>query len=164
MGLLCDGPIYPDASAALGIVQRRGIGEVRHIRTQSLWLREAHATMRLDFEKIDGSRNPSHLMTKHLTDTLKQRHLTYINAVPTVGRAKSAPAPSNLEVEDDRYFLATIQVESPPVILKVYEGEIGKGDEGSGLVSSTFRDAPVSQNACDSAARVRHARASRFHP
>jgi hypothetical protein len=100
MGLLYDGTIYADASAALGIVKRRGIGKVRHIRTQSLCLQEAHATKRLGFEKIDGSRKPSDLMTKHLTDTLQQGHLEYINAVPTGGRTETAPALSNLKVED----------------------------------------------------------------
>ena len=78
LGLEYTGTIYADASAALGIVMRRGIGKVRHIRTQSPWLQEAHATKRLGFEKIDGSRNPADLMTKHLSDTLQQRHLEYI--------------------------------------------------------------------------------------
>ena len=54
LGLAYDGVVYADASAALGIVQRRGIGKVRHIRTQSLWLQEAHATKRLGFEKWMG--------------------------------------------------------------------------------------------------------------
>ena len=87
MGLLYDGTIYADASAAVGMVQRRRIGKVRHIRTQSLWLQEAHPTKIIGFEQIDGSRNPSDLMTKHLTDTLQQRRLAHINAVPTGGRA-----------------------------------------------------------------------------
>ena len=51
--------VYADASAALGIVKRRGIGNVRHIRTQSLWLQEACTEKRLAFEKTDGSRNPA---------------------------------------------------------------------------------------------------------
>ena len=75
LGISYKASVYADASAALGIVMRRGIGKVRHIRTQSLWLQEAHATRRLGFEKIDGSRNPADLMTKHLSDTLLSRHL-----------------------------------------------------------------------------------------
>ena len=94
-------------------------------------------------------------MTKHLTDTLQQRHLAYINAVPAAGRAEKAPALSNLDVEDDRYFLGTIHAESPPGILKVYEGEFGKGDERQGCVSSASCDAPAPRNAADSSARVR---------
>ena len=57
LGISMSVAIYSDASAALGIVQRRGIGRVRHIRTQSLWLQEAHAQRRIAFEKVDGSRN-----------------------------------------------------------------------------------------------------------
>ena len=87
----------------------------------------------LGFEKIDGSRNPSDLMTKHLTDTLQQRHLEYINAVPTGGRADTAPALSNLEVENTRYYLGTIHEESIPGILKVYESDFRTGN-GIGLV------------------------------
>ena len=107
-----DGVVYADASAALGIVQRRGIGKVRHIRTQSLWLQEAHATKRLAYEKIDGSRNPSDLMTKHLTDTLQQRHLNYMSTHAVSGRAETAPTLSILEGDHDRYFLGNIQEES----------------------------------------------------
>ena len=51
VALMYKGTIYADASAALGFVQRRGIGKVRHIRTQSLWLQMVHATKRLGFEK-----------------------------------------------------------------------------------------------------------------
>ena len=118
MGLTYDGTIYADASAALGIVQRRGVGKVRHIRTQSLWLQEAHATKRLGFEKIDGSRNPSDLMTKHLTDTLQQRHLEYMNVSAASGRAESAPQLGTLGIEDNRYFLGTVEGSEPRGILK----------------------------------------------
>ena len=67
LGMKLSAAVYADASAALGIVQRRGIGKVRHIRAQCLWLQEARATKRLAFEKIDGGRNPSDLFTKHLS-------------------------------------------------------------------------------------------------
>ena len=74
LGMEYTAAVYTDASAALGIVQRRGIGKVRHLCTQSLWLQEAHATRRVQFEKIDGSRNPSDLFAKHLTDISGQTH------------------------------------------------------------------------------------------
>ena len=93
LGLPYDGVVYADAIAALGIVQRRGIGKVRHIRTQSLWLQEAHATKRLAFEKMYGWRNPSDLMTKPLTDTLQQRYLEHMSTHVVSGRAESALSP-----------------------------------------------------------------------
>ena len=118
MGMYFEATIYADASAALGIVQRRGIGKVRHIRTQSLWLQEAHATKRLGFEKIDGTRNPSDLMTKHLTDTLQQRHLEYMCTQVESGRAETAPTLNNLEADHEHYFLGTVHEEFGKSILK----------------------------------------------
>ena len=53
LGLECKSAVYTDASAALGIVKRRRIGEVRHFRTRSLWLRQANAEKRLCCEKVD---------------------------------------------------------------------------------------------------------------
>jgi len=120
-----------------------------------LWLQEGHATKRIGFEKIDGSRKPSDLMTKHLTDTLQQRHLAYINAVPTGGRAETAPALSALGAEDERYYLGTIHEEIIPGILKKYESEFGTGNctghvrcstdqcDSLGTSDATPSDAPV---------------------
>ena len=91
LGMDFGAAVYTDASAALGIVQRRGVGKVRHLRTQSLWLQEAHASKRVVFEKIDGSRNPSDLFTKHLSEALIDRHMKTLGATPESGRAETAP-------------------------------------------------------------------------
>ena len=132
MGLGYTASIYADASAALGIVQRRGVGKVRHIRTQSLWLQEAHATKRLGFEKIDGSRNPADLMTKHLSDTLQQRHLDQMSAIATTGRAESAPTLNAVDEEDDRYFFGVVFEDENEGILKKSSGGVsGAGSEGA---------------------------------
>ena len=145
LGLEFDASVYADASAALGIVQRRGIGKVRHIRTQSLWLQEAHAQRRLGFEKIDGSRNPSDLMTKHLSDTLQQRHLDYMSAEAAAGRASSAPTLSTVEIDLDRYLYGIFGEDAPRSALKQDAGGIGKylgigsdaatGSEGANILS-----------------------------
>ena len=33
--------MYVDASAAMGIAQRKGLGKIRHLHTQSLWMQDA---------------------------------------------------------------------------------------------------------------------------
>ena len=150
LGLDYAGVIYADASAALGIIMRRGIGKVRHIRTQSLWLQEAHATKRLGFEKIDGSRNPSDLMTKHLTDTLQQRHLDYIRARAAEGRAETAPELSNIEeIINSHYLLGTVFSEAPVGILKNISMNIIEKDERES-------GAPVSSDSRDCQLPLRH--------
>ena len=94
LGMQLSAAVYADASAALGIVQRRGIGKVRHIHTQCLWLQEAHATKRLAFEKTDGRRKPSDLFAKNLSELLMDRRMKLIGAEAESGQAETAPEQS----------------------------------------------------------------------
>eukprot|EP00973_Karenia_brevis_P042827 5928207-Karenia_brevis.AAC.1 len=43
-----------DASAALGIISRKGLGKVRHLDTLHLWIQEVKATREMEFKKVDG--------------------------------------------------------------------------------------------------------------
>ena len=54
-----------DASAAVGIATRRGIGRVRHIELNELWLQDQIARKRICIEKIEGKENISDSLTKH---------------------------------------------------------------------------------------------------
>ena len=60
------GTVYSDSSAALGIVTRSGLGKVRHIRVQYLWLQERVAQSDLMVRKVAGEANPADLLTKGL--------------------------------------------------------------------------------------------------
>lgn len=60
------GKVWTDASAALGVIQRKGLGKTRHIHTHHLWIQEAAAKQRLAFNKIKGTEHCADLMTKHL--------------------------------------------------------------------------------------------------
>ena len=113
LGIQVKVSIYADASAALGIVQRRGIGRVRHVKTQSLWLQEAHAQRRIAFEKVDGSRNPADLLTKHVPELLLDRHLAYLSCVPEDGRAVSAPTLSSLGLNTLPLFGFSLDTTTP---------------------------------------------------
>ena len=57
--------IKSDASAALGIANRIGIGKVRHIEVNQLWLQEVGARKSISAIKVGGTDNPSDLLTKH---------------------------------------------------------------------------------------------------
>ena len=67
-----------DASAATGIVERRGLARVRHIDVDVLWVQEQQARRRLPFQKIAGSENPADLMTKHVTQDKALKYLKLI--------------------------------------------------------------------------------------
>ena len=65
-GLEFRGRVFADASAALGVVNRRGAGRLRHVRIGSLWVQEAQASGSLEYRKVAGSENPADLLTKGL--------------------------------------------------------------------------------------------------
>jgi hypothetical protein len=91
MGVEAVGEVYADSSAALGIAQRQGMGKVRHIRTQALWVQEVRATGRLAYKKVLGSRNPADILTKHVASPLLDQNLATVGVEVRGGRADSAP-------------------------------------------------------------------------
>ena len=97
LGLELQCELYCDSSAALGIAQRAGIGKVRHLRTQGLWVQEVRVAGRITYKKVLGSKNPADLLTKHMTAELSQQHLTTLNQVMVGCRAESAPTLSSAE-------------------------------------------------------------------
>ena len=62
------GEVWGDASAALGITHRKGIGKTRHIQTGFLWIQQIAAEQRLKFAKVLGKVNPADVFTKYLDE------------------------------------------------------------------------------------------------
>ena len=79
------------------ISQRCGIGKVRHLRTQGLWVQEARLTGRLAYRKVLGTKNPADVLTKHVPAELLQRHLETLCTEVRGGRAEAAPELNSLE-------------------------------------------------------------------
>ena len=52
-----DAFLYADASAAIGVANREGLGRIRHLDTQSLWLQQALRQRRLGLGKVLGTEN-----------------------------------------------------------------------------------------------------------
>ena len=67
LGVEVGGRILGDASAALAIIARKGIGRIRHLDTNYLWVQEQAATGKLDYKKVSGKENGSDLFTKALS-------------------------------------------------------------------------------------------------
>ena len=57
-----------DATAALAIMSREGLGKVKHIETQHLWIQECVKNKRITTGKVGTKENVSDLGTKHLTE------------------------------------------------------------------------------------------------
>ena len=91
LGIQLDGDVWGDASAALGIIKRRGLGKTRHIDTGLLWIQEVAAEKRLKVGKVLGRDNPADLYTKYLDWDTIQRHCHRMSSIFDEGRAESAP-------------------------------------------------------------------------
>ena len=55
-----------DASAAIGIASRRGLGKIRHLEVSQLWLQQKVANGDLEVIKVNGEDNLADALTKHL--------------------------------------------------------------------------------------------------
>ena len=51
--------VHADASAAIGIAQRRGVGKVGHIEVHQLWLQDRVSRGDIRIRKVDGNHNPA---------------------------------------------------------------------------------------------------------
>ena len=91
LGVNATGRISSDASAALGIVQRQGLGKLRHISTQFLWVQEKVRNDELNIVKVPGTDNPADLLTKNVSAELVRRHTSRLGIVLGSGRAVTAP-------------------------------------------------------------------------
>ena len=65
--------IYSDATAAIGMVKRLGLGRVRHLSVADLWIQQRIRRGGMTMSKWPGSQNPADLMTKCLgrADTMR---------------------------------------------------------------------------------------------
>ena len=91
LGVHVRGEVLGDASAALGIIHRKGLGRTRHIDTGLLWIQQTAAEKRLAYSKVLGTDNPADLMTKYLSREVIDRHCSTLGVRHEGGRAASAP-------------------------------------------------------------------------
>jgi len=91
MGLIVKGRLHIDSTATKGIAQRRGVGKIRHLATQTLWLQEIVQRKGVDIYKVAGGENPADLGTKHLaTEKEYWKCLEKLNIYLRDGRSKMA--------------------------------------------------------------------------
>jgi len=65
--------VMTDSSAAKGISARKGVGRVRHIEVNQLWVQDKVRSGDIEIVKVDGDKNLGDALTKYLdaNDTLK---------------------------------------------------------------------------------------------
>ena len=80
-----------DATAAIGMVTREGLGKVRHLATADLWIQQRVRRGDLSVSKWPGKENPADLGTKPLDAETIGQHLARLGFEPASGRAAVAP-------------------------------------------------------------------------
>ena len=93
--------VHSDATAAIGIAKRRGLGKVRHLHTTDLWIQETVRNGDVNLVKVLGTENPADALTKYLDPASMGRALAKMNCEFMEGRATSAPATMGLPPSPD---------------------------------------------------------------
>ena len=71
--------IKSDASAAIGIAKRKGLGKVRHIDVQDLWIQEKVNSGKFTIQKVHTSDNLADALTKYVDPGNIVHHVTGTN-------------------------------------------------------------------------------------
>ena len=103
LGYVVKGEIWGDASAALGIIHRKGLGKTRHIETGLLWIQQTVAEQRLKYLKVLGRENPADLFTKFLDVSTSDVHVRKFEYSFIKGRSTEAPQLHSLSQSLDEY-------------------------------------------------------------
>ena len=91
LGLFPTVKVRTDASAAVGICKRCGLGKVRHLAVGQLWVQERLRAGDFELYKHPGAHNPGDLLTKHVPAALIQHHTEAVGLAFEEGRAEVAP-------------------------------------------------------------------------
>jgi hypothetical protein len=85
--------VWTDSTASQGMCGRQGLGKVRHLDVQELWIQQRVRNQDFDLLKVWGEENPGDLFTKAgLSESRIRELLKLLNCEFREGRAKSAPA------------------------------------------------------------------------
>ena len=83
--------ILTDATAAIGICRRRGLGKIRHLHVSDLWVQDRLRKGDFRLTKIPGADNPADILTKHVPRDILMKHMAFMGLTAEGGRAHSAP-------------------------------------------------------------------------
>ena len=90
LGVDVDVQISLDTNAAKGIVERKGLSQVRHLDTEHLWLQQEQARRLLRLAQIYGTLNPADLMTNDHAERDMCKHMVILHMELSKGRANIA--------------------------------------------------------------------------
>ena len=83
--------IRTDATAAMGMARRLGVGKIRHLDTALLWVQDYVRRGEVALEKVLGVDNPADALTKYISAPEMIKHLARMNLFFEEGKPESAP-------------------------------------------------------------------------
>jgi hypothetical protein len=95
-GMVFHGRVGCDSSAAIGMVNRTGVGKLRHVRVQYLWIQGSVKNGEITVTKVPGLENPADVFTKYLDARTMQGHTWRLGYEFLQDRAKTAPTLNSL--------------------------------------------------------------------
>ena len=83
--------VHSDATAAIGICKRKGIGKIRHLATTDLWIQDKVRSKVIELVKVLGADNPADVLTKYVNRQIMEKATLALGLLPMSGRPASAP-------------------------------------------------------------------------
>ena len=84
--------LHTDATAAIGIARRKGMGRIRHLDVSDLWVQDKVRSGAIGLVKIPGDQNPADALTKYVDYGILRKSLATMGLEFRDGRPDSAPA------------------------------------------------------------------------
>ena len=84
--------VHSDATAAIGICRRKGLGKIRHLATTDLWIQDKVRSKQIELLKVLGADNPADVMTKYVNRQSMDKAMAAMNMCVMHGRPACAPA------------------------------------------------------------------------
>ena len=112
--------VFGDASAALGIIARSGLGKVRHLNTSYLCVQEKAASEELKYKKICGLKNIADLFTKPLDWQSLKMHTEAMNCKFTEGRDDMGYQINNINKKTNPTEIRPMQISGIPKGMKAW--------------------------------------------
>ena len=80
-----------DASTAVGICRRRGLGKIKHLATSDLWAQDRLRTNDFSLAKVPGEQNTADILTKYVDRKALDMGINKMGLIQMSGRPESAP-------------------------------------------------------------------------
>ena len=78
--------VCTDSSAAKGVASRKGLGKVRHVEVNQLWVQEKVGDGEVELKKVDGQSNLADALTKYVDGDSIMKHMDGTSQLHAYGR------------------------------------------------------------------------------